>query len=361
MSQLQLKLDLSQDKSKQPLYLSLKESLQNYIEENDISAGTHFFSLRQIAEAGGVSRITAQKAIKELVESGILEERPKRGTVVAENKLICDESFGVILSKWDKPQQLAWDNGMIIPAMLEEAFKYGISLDFIPYVIAAGDSAKFDEYIRKKDFKGLIWIGMRENATVTAARYLEKIPQLALQTKPDNLPVPFITEDNCQGTIDAIELLLSEGHSNIAIINASNRVYCYGQRQKALEIVLKKHNMECLLKNCLEIPEAPRNSWHYETIKSFLLTIKPTAILLLTPALDDTLKAYYECFGNYDVDLISFESPEMQIVPPKASFRYFEPDFKLLGEMAIAKAVKIRMEEETSFDLMPMKLKTYSI
>jgi len=88
-----------------PLYYQLELILQNYIDFEDILPGTTFFSEEEIAEQLNVSRPTANKAIRDLIEKRYLSRsRCKRPVVNKINRvplIFLQElgSFGEILTK----------------------------------------------------------------------------------------------------------------------------------------------------------------------------------------------------------------------------------------------------------------------
>lgn len=68
-----------------PIYQELKENL---IEEiKDVAANTPILSERELASAYKVSRMTARRAIQELVTEGFLYTSKNKGTFVADEKL----------------------------------------------------------------------------------------------------------------------------------------------------------------------------------------------------------------------------------------------------------------------------------
>jgi DNA-binding LacI/PurR family transcriptional regulator len=69
--------------SEQPKYQRLKENIKGKIRDGRWQPGDKIFSERIMAERFGVSRITAKKAIGDLIGEGVLEHRKgKRGTFV---------------------------------------------------------------------------------------------------------------------------------------------------------------------------------------------------------------------------------------------------------------------------------------
>ena len=78
-----------------PLYLQLKNKLQEDIENGRLAPGSKIPTEFELGEQYGVSRVTVRKALKELSDQGYLERKSGKGTFVAEKKLQRSLSSGV--------------------------------------------------------------------------------------------------------------------------------------------------------------------------------------------------------------------------------------------------------------------------
>jgi DNA-binding LacI/PurR family transcriptional regulator len=80
-------MNISIDKTRAvPIYMQIKESMLNYIKENNLPAGTALPNVKKVALSAGVSTRTADQAFKSLIADNICFRRPKKGTFVAERK-----------------------------------------------------------------------------------------------------------------------------------------------------------------------------------------------------------------------------------------------------------------------------------
>lgn len=70
-----------------PLYIQIKEAIKEYITEKKLPENTPLFSERKIAEIYSVSRLTARKAVEELIREGVVFQQPSKGTFVSPKKL----------------------------------------------------------------------------------------------------------------------------------------------------------------------------------------------------------------------------------------------------------------------------------
>ncbi len=70
-----------------PLYYQLKEIIQEMIENEELKPGDPVPPERELCELQGISRMTARKAIMDLVNEGLLYREQGKGTFVAEPKM----------------------------------------------------------------------------------------------------------------------------------------------------------------------------------------------------------------------------------------------------------------------------------
>jgi len=79
-------MDFEPDSS-QPLYLQIRDSLQQQIESGIYTDGARLPSERDLAESFGVSRMTARQAVQMLIQDGLLSTRVGKGTFVQRPRL----------------------------------------------------------------------------------------------------------------------------------------------------------------------------------------------------------------------------------------------------------------------------------
>lgn len=70
-----------------PMYLQLKEQLEKLIETGKLQEGDRIYSENELCEMYDVSRITAKRALDELVKSGYINRLPGRGSFVQNRKI----------------------------------------------------------------------------------------------------------------------------------------------------------------------------------------------------------------------------------------------------------------------------------
>ncbi|MFX1673111.1 GntR family transcriptional regulator [Paraburkholderia sp. A2WS-5] len=113
-----------------PLYLQLARKLTDAIHENRWSAGEALPSERVLADALGVSRITARKAIALLVEQGMIRRTQGAGSFITpryEDPLSRLTSFSEMLRQRGFTPSSRWLSREIQPASRDEVIQLGLS------------------------------------------------------------------------------------------------------------------------------------------------------------------------------------------------------------------------------------------
>src|SRR5689334_2749467 len=81
---------------RQPMYQQLNEALRGLVSSGEFKTGDRFLSEREVSERFGISRITANKALSNLVSEGLLEFRKGVGTFVRGS--VIDYDMGTLVS-----------------------------------------------------------------------------------------------------------------------------------------------------------------------------------------------------------------------------------------------------------------------
>jgi GntR family transcriptional regulator len=76
------------EKAFTPLYLQVEATLQDMIEGVKYSPGDQIPSERELSELLGISRMTARRAIENLISRGLLERRSTQGTFVRQPEVL---------------------------------------------------------------------------------------------------------------------------------------------------------------------------------------------------------------------------------------------------------------------------------
>ncbi len=118
-----------------PLYIQLRQLLENKIECGDFRPGDPFPAEREIADLCSVSRVTVRKAVQALVADGYVVQRHGSGNVVAESVERVEQSLSRLTSFSEDMQRrgrtvrTSWLEQGIYPASPEEMIALGIRSD----------------------------------------------------------------------------------------------------------------------------------------------------------------------------------------------------------------------------------------
>lgn len=87
-----------------PLYLQIREALQDFIAQGAIEIGDQLPSEDDLASQFGVSRMTVRHALDELVGNGTLKRVHGRGTIVASRRMV--RNYNRLVSFYEDAQRL---------------------------------------------------------------------------------------------------------------------------------------------------------------------------------------------------------------------------------------------------------------
>ena len=113
-----------------PLYRQLQKGLHQLISKDLLQANEAIPGERELAASLGVSRVTVHKAVRALVEQGLLEQRQGSGTFIAsrlEQPLSRLTSFSEDIRARGKQPSLSWLERSVGVATPEEAMALNLS------------------------------------------------------------------------------------------------------------------------------------------------------------------------------------------------------------------------------------------
>jgi GntR family transcriptional regulator len=118
-----------------PLYLQLRQRLEEEIRNGALGPGAPLPSEREIAEICDVSRVTVRKAVQSLVRDGFVVQRRGSGTTVArqvervEQSLSRLTSFSEDMARRSMTGRSAWIERGVFPASPAEMMALGLGAD----------------------------------------------------------------------------------------------------------------------------------------------------------------------------------------------------------------------------------------
>lgn len=203
-------------------YKHIAEDLEKQILSGTLKSGTKLPGAFQLSKRYNTSMVTANKALDELVRTGLVNRIPRSGTYVKEGK---DRLQTILLpcsSQWfsDNPQLLLYLNGII-----EEANRLQVQIRLEPY-----DSPMFDsgETVKALGCQGIFQLGDADVNFPCRALRSSNLPWVAVGVQDSHCD-HFIMEDRFNAAIQLVRSMRDNGAEKIAMIadlSKANHRYC---------------------------------------------------------------------------------------------------------------------------------------
>lgn len=217
-----------------PLYKEIYESLRNDINNGVYPPGEKLPSDNELVNKFNVSKITITTAMNQLKEEGIISRAPRRGSyVLQENK----PTF--FTDKKRKPKI-----GLIVPnfndlfgADFLQSFTSLAQDDFqISFYLSNSRQELEDKLIQElleEDIEGLVLIPSFSNTVSSTILKLisKKFPIIVVDRSLSDLPVCSVMTNNTKSSEQLTEILLQNGHSNLAMITTKKPLSSISERR----------------------------------------------------------------------------------------------------------------------------------
>ncbi len=209
------------------LYDKIYQKILKDIENGVYKVGDKLPTEKELSLKYNVSRITSQRAMKELVENNIVDRHPGLGSFVSDR---ASQSIGQV-ALLSEPTCII---GLVVEAIWPS---YGIdlfdaiyekALEFGYHLVVKKSYGHQDMELQA--IKELMQMGAKGILLMPAhgTNYSEDILKLVLDKYPivlidrylNGIPVPFVGSDNIHGVMSAYEYLQSIGHKNIGYITS---------------------------------------------------------------------------------------------------------------------------------------------
>ncbi len=226
-----LKLKMSEDGS-EPLYQRLQSSLQDQISTGKLTEGQRLPSVREISEELGLAYATVARAIRALVEEGVLDARTARGTVVAARSKQPQNGVTGILSY------------LPFKRLLHET-RYYRSLLFLVQegLVVRGQSVMYNhwsseitlqETLKKLSPVGSLVVFGAGEERLDQLKELQRtgIPLICLGDTFFDVEVPAVHTTGMEDSMRVLRVLHQTGRKNIAVVYPSTRVLDLTMRER---------------------------------------------------------------------------------------------------------------------------------
>lgn len=325
-----------------PKYLQLKGIIKKNINEKKLAFGEKIPSEPQLCRKYGISRITAGKAISELVNEGVLFRDQGKGTFVANRK----RSGNLALIFTGDRVRLSHDPFYlsIFDGIEQEAYASGQNLFFYGQCPARDI---FFALLRDRLLSGIIFLA-EWNQEIVPELISRNVPMVGVHFYYKEVNIDYITVDNHSGACAAVRHLLDLGHKRIAYAGPEKGVN-YMPRISAFRKTLK----EAGITNASELYVECKSSNHYEAGLEAGRMIKemaelPTAVFAATDAIAAGLIYALQGFGinvPVNISIVGFNNTPSYF-PVENSIATIDFDKKEMGRIAVRRLLeKIKYPE----------------
>ena len=287
-----LKLD---PRSRRPLYRQISDQIASAVAEERLTSGQVVWSARQIAAHYRISYQTAERALSDLAQKGILLRAVGRGTVVAEGanpgrKPVPDSATPhghaavksrviAMLNCWQvfDGQHTLYTLSELreIQAAAQELTSRMWGMLFASFPSDQFSVSHLADWARQHAFDGVLVFG---ELPAPALRWLERAGYgvVVVDAEPAHSTCPRVVQDNRGGTTQAVEHLAAQGHRRIGFLRGRGH-YHYDARQAAYEEAVSLHDLahEPGLIATAHSPKVP-----IADAVAGLLKARPTAIVM---------------------------------------------------------------------------------
>ncbi|MCM8818538.1 MAG: GntR family transcriptional regulator [Candidatus Omnitrophica bacterium] len=201
---------------KKTKYNQVKSFIIDYIDKKKLKTGDRVPSENEIAQSFGITKVTASRALNELVNEGILYRIQGKGSFFAGYKTKVSNIllFFPIVSSYDP-----YFTGPLLETFFHSIDDRGLNLSMFYF----RENERIREIPDIKNCKVIIVAALKKGEGLSD-ELLEKIniPVIYLSSHPE-VPVSYVAFDNKKGAKKAVEYLIKMGHRKIAYFSADYR------------------------------------------------------------------------------------------------------------------------------------------
>ncbi|MFW5987980.1 MAG: GntR family transcriptional regulator [bacterium] len=213
---------------KLPLYKQITEYLKEQIKQREYTPGDQLPSESELNELFNVSRITSQRALKEMEQEGLIYREQGKGSFV---------SSEINPEELDHKENNTQKNiiAMVVPFGNSESWLLEVingaseklnGSDYHLSLFTTGKSSQKEKKVlldlMKKNISGIIYYPNKttKNFDIVHNIYLKKFPIVVIDKYFDGIPIHYVNSDNFRGGYLAAEYLVEMGHKNISFFSS---------------------------------------------------------------------------------------------------------------------------------------------
>ncbi|MDO8588057.1 MAG: GntR family transcriptional regulator [Armatimonadota bacterium] len=222
------------DESTLPGYRRVKQILIQQITEGRMKPGDRITSERALAESLGISRLTVARAIKELVNDGLLMRRRGSGTYVSDWRHRSPEAktgqIGLVL-----PHTTDIPSSELIRGVTARLRDTGLHTIFADSSNDCAQEASVLGSLKRDKVDGLIIMPVDNvhNIPIYHEMVYSGVPFVFVDRYLPTVDCDYVVTDNHWGAFQATKWLIERGHRRIAhftVFNSRSTVVCHRQQ-----------------------------------------------------------------------------------------------------------------------------------
>lgn len=292
-----------------PLYDQVRQAIRDQITSGKLQPGQRLPPMRQLCSELNIAYATVARAIRQLVEEGVLDAKTGRGTSVALRRTARLQTIGLLgTSSYKEFMRDSPYYNRLIHLLQEELLDHG---QVVAYARWPDKTSLASLFHGLQQIDGLL-ISKITNEQLKYIPVAQRmgVPIICMGDTYNDVYLPAVDSDNYNDTRRLTQVIIKQGHSRIAFLNAP------------LQETLRMDGFLSMMKDQgLEVPQgwalnAPIAQWGKHLLG---LSPRPTAVIINGavgfPELDKKLKGTALdprkglTIGAYDDDLWQTISP----------------------------------------------------
>jgi DNA-binding LacI/PurR family transcriptional regulator len=200
----------------EPRYQALRRRIQTRIRTGEWTTGDRIPSERELAREAGVSQMTVNRALGDLVRAGVLVRRVGSGTFVADRTAVVPSRLGIVVATklTSHPEE---DIYLRTPfaAISSIAARVGCQL-----IVSQIEETDLPALVDEHPDMGLLVLAPREKSyDVLHGLYDAGVRFVVMGASWPDAPFACVDSDNVGGVQTSVSYLVRLGHRRIAFIN----------------------------------------------------------------------------------------------------------------------------------------------
>lgn len=330
------------DTTNDPHYQRIRRELETNIQNGRWTPGNRIPGEREIARQAGVSQMTVNRALQELVRSGWLVRRVGSGTFVRDRAL---ERMLVKTLVFVAPFTAHPEEDVYLRTPFD-AIRQGAAAEGYSLVIAEVPEGGYNQVVERHPNAAFLFAAPFEEH-YGALRDLQQrgVPFVVMGASWPGAPFVCIDSDNAAGARLAVEYLIRLGHTRIAFVNGVENAANCRDRLEGYRQALREHAIDT--DDALVV--TAESNWElggkaHRDLTGLLLRSEPvTAILCAGYSITlgvYTLLQTLSLTVPADVSVIGFDDPRSaeHLNPPLTTVR--QP-LAALGEQSVRRVLEM--------------------